>query len=318
MRLDDDNNLNAEDQGSGGGFGFSRGGGLGGFGGGSPIGGLAFAFLPFLFSRLGCVGTAIVLGLLFLFGGPLLSGLGGMSGGVGGAPAARQDASQPGTAGGGSVATICAANPERRMSCNVMANANATWAALLPSYSKPKLVFYGGEGQSGCGAAQSAMGPFYCPEDRGVYLDTSFYQELRQRFGAPGDFAEAYVVAHEIGHHIQNLQGISDKVSAEQQRVGRTAGNALSVKLELQADCYAGVWAANAKTHDGRAVLEPGDAEEGLKAASAIGDDTLQRESQGRVVPDSFTHGTSAQRQMWLKRGLDSGDLRQCDTFSGA
>ena len=321
MRLDDDNNLNAE-EGNAGGFGFGGGGGgLGGFGGGSPLGGLAFAFLPMLFSRLGCLGTAILLGVLFFFGAPLLNSLGGAGGGsVGSTPAYQQsgpDRAAP-PSDGGSVAQVCGKNSERRLSCNVMANANETWARLMPGYTQPGLHFYSGNDQSGCGSAQSAMGPFYCPADRKVYLDTSFYDELRTRFGAPGQFAEGYVVAHEIGHHIQNLQGISDRVSAQQQRVGRTAGNALSVKLELQADCYAGVWAANARKKDGSKVLEDGDIQSGMTAAQAIGDDTLQRESQGRVVPDSFTHGTSAQRQMWLKRGLDSGDMRQCDTFAEA
>ena len=155
-------------------------------------------------------------------------------------------------------------------------------------------------------------GPFYCPSDRDIYLDTGFFDELANRFGAKGDFAQDYVIAHEFGHHIQNLLGISDKV-AQAQRSGSTAeGNAQSVRLELQADCYAGVWAAN-----NRDRLDPGDVEEGLTAAHAIGDDTLQQQAQGRVVPDSFTHGTSAQRMKWLKRGIDSGDPAQCDTFSG-
>jgi predicted metalloprotease len=154
------------------------------------------------------------------------------------------------------------------------------------------------------------MGPFYCPADQGVYLDTSFYDELRQRFGAPGDFAQAYVIAHEVGHHVQALTGIADKVQSSQQRVSRTEGNALQVAMELQADCYAGVWAAA-----NRDRMEPGDVEEGLRAAQAIGDDTLQKAAGQRPVPDSFTHGSSAQRQMWLKRGLDSGDPAQCDTF---
>ncbi len=310
MRLDDDNNLNVEDQRGGGGFGGFGGGGLGGLGGGSPLGGMVFGLVPLLFSRLGCFGAAIVIGLFLMFSGGL-GGIGGMLGG-GGQPAVQQRAP---AAGGSTLAQSCAVDPASRLSCNVLANANGVWARLLPGFTQPRLVFYAGSGRSGCGAAQSAMGPFYCPSDQGIYLDTEFYQELQTRFGAPGDFAQAYVIAHELGHHIQKLQGIADRVSSEQARVGRVAGNALQVKMELQADCYAGVWAANARTKAGQPVLEPGDAEEGLKAASAIGDDTLQRESQGRVVPESFTHGSSAQRMMWLKRGLETGDPAQCDTF---
>jgi predicted metalloprotease len=156
------------------------------------------------------------------------------------------------------------------------------------------------------------MGPFYCPGDRQVYLDTSFFDELDQRFGAPGDFAQAYVIAHEIGHHVQNLLGLSERVQSARQRVGRAEGNALSVRLELQADCYAGVWGHYAAQHD---LLDPGDAEEGLRAAASIGDDRLQRQGQGRVVPESFTHGSSEQRVSWLKRGLESGQIDSCDTF---
>ena len=183
---------------------------------------------------------------------------------------------------------------------------------LGAQFRAPKLVFFGDQGgQSGCGAAQSAMGPFYCPSDQGIYLDTNFFAELANRFGAKGDFAQDYVIAHEFGHHIQNLMGTSTQVSQQQAQASRAEGNALSVRLELQADCYAGVWAAQ-----NRDRLEPGDIEEGMTAAHAIGDDTLQQETQGRVVPDSFTHGTSQQRQAWLKRGMDSGDPRQCDTFN--
>jgi predicted metalloprotease len=159
------------------------------------------------------------------------------------------------------------------------------------------------------------MGPFYCPGDHKVYLDLSFFQELDQRFGAPGEFAQAYVVAHEVGHHIQTLTGLSERVAAARQQGDRASGNALSVRQELQADCYAGVWGHYAARKD---LLEPGDAEDGLRAAAAIGDDRLQRQSQGRVVPESFTHGSSAQRVEWLRRGLESGRLESCDTFSGS
>ena len=311
MRLDDSNDIDVEDQrGGGGGFGLGGGGlGSGGFSGGG-LGGLAFAFLPMLFSRLGCFGTAIVVGLFLFFSG----GIGGLGGLIGGgqqavpSPAARSAAAG---SGAGGAAASCSVDAASRFSCNALASVNATWAKLLPGYTRPRLVFYSRNGQSGCGAAQSAMGPFYCPADQGVYLDTEFYDELQNRFKAGGDFAQAYVIAHEVGHHVQKLSGVADKVAGEQQRVGRTAGNALQVKMELQADCYAGVWAAN-----NRDRLDPGDVEEGMRAAQAIGDDTLQQEAQGRVVPESFTHGSSAQRQFWLKRGLDSGDPNQCDTFA--
>jgi uncharacterized protein len=180
-------------------------------------------------------------------------------------------------------------------------------------YQQPTLVMFSGTDTSGCGTAQAAMGPFYCPTDQKVYIDLSFYDELKQRFGAPGDFAQAYVIAHEVGHHVQNLLGISNKVHQAEQRGSETQANALSVRLELQADCYAGVWAFHA--NQTRHILEAGDVEEALTAAQAIGDDRLQKQSTGQVVPDSFTHGTSAQRMHWLKQGLDSGDVNQCDTF---
>jgi predicted metalloprotease len=157
------------------------------------------------------------------------------------------------------------------------------------------------------------MGPFYCPTDQRIYLDTSFFEELQSRFGATGDFAQAYVIAHEVGHHIQNLSGTLDQARTAQSRASSTEGNAVQVRVELQADCYAGVWAAN-----DRNLMEPGDLEEGLRAAEAIGDDTLQRQTQGRVVPESFTHGSSAQRMQWLRQGLESGNPAACDTFKGA
>jgi predicted metalloprotease len=180
-------------------------------------------------------------------------------------------------------------------------------------YEVPVLVLFSGATQSACGLGQSAMGPFYCPRDRKVYLDLSFFQELADRFGAPGDFARAYVVAHEVGHHVQTITGVSDRVAAAREQEGQAGSNALSVRQELQADCYAGVWGHYAARDN---LLEPGDAEEGLRAAAAIGDDRLQRESQGRVVPESFTHGSSAQRVEWLKRGLENGRMESCDTFS--
>jgi predicted metalloprotease len=180
-------------------------------------------------------------------------------------------------------------------------------------YRKPTLVLFTGQVDSACGAAGSAVGPFYCPSDQKLYIDLSFYRELKTRFRAPGDFAQAYVLAHEVGHHVQNLLGSMDRMHAAQGRVGRAEANQLSVRLELQADFLAGVWAHHARK---RGILESGDIEEALGAASAIGDDRLQRESQGRVVPDSFTHGTSEQRSRWFRRGFQTGDIRQGDTFA--
>ncbi len=201
----------------------------------------------------------------------------------------------------------------------VLATTEEVWSNLLPKYGiryqEPKLVLYRGHTTSGCGFASAQMGPFYCPADRKVYLDLGFFDELARRHNSPGDFAQAYVLAHEIGHHIQNLQGTLQKVQHLQQRWGGNSkkSNALQVRVELQADCYAGVWAHHAQKRFG--VLEPGDIEEALNAASAIGDDTLQKQSQGYVVPDSFTHGSSKQRVNWFYRGFKSGDLRSCNTF---
>jgi len=200
----------------------------------------------------------------------------------------------------------------------VLADTEDTWRELFRrmnrEYIDPKLVLFSGSVQSACGMAGAAVGPFYCPGDHKLYLDTSFFRDLRDRFGAPGDFAQAYVSAHEVGHHVQTLLGISDKVQNARRGADRTQANALSVRLELQADCFAGVWAKNAdKT---RHILEEGDVEEALGAATAIGDDRLQRRSEGRVVPESFTHGSSAQRVRWFQRGFESGEVRQCDTFA--
>ena len=180
-------------------------------------------------------------------------------------------------------------------------------------YQSPTLVMFTGTDTSACGTAQSAMGPFYCPADQKVYIDLSFYDELSQRFGASGDFAQAYVIAHEVGHHVQQLLGTSDQVQQARQRASEAQGNALSVRLELQADCYAGVWAHHA--NQTRQILEAGDIEEAMNAAQAIGDDRLQKQSTGQVIPDSFTHGSSEQRMRWFKRGIDTGSVQQCDTF---
>ena len=199
----------------------------------------------------------------------------------------------------------------------VLADTEETWSSIFAkanqSYREPKLVLYTGAIPSACGMGQAAMGPFYCPGDEKVYLDLSFFNELKRRFGAPGDFAQAYVVAHEVGHHVQNLLGISEQVQRERQRLSQTRGNALSVRLELQADCLAGVWANQAGRM--RNLLEQGDLEEGLNAASAIGDDRLQRQATGTVSPESFTHGTSKQRVHWFKTGLQAGDVNVCNTF---
>jgi predicted metalloprotease len=199
----------------------------------------------------------------------------------------------------------------------VVADTEDVWTEIFAAqgrqYREPTLVMFAGSTQSACGLGQAAMGPFYCPADQKAYIDLSFYDQMRTRFRAPGDFAQAYVIAHEIGHHVQNLLGISGQVQQMKQRLGQAEANALSVRLELQADCLAGVWANRA--HRARNILESGDVEEALNAASAIGDDTLQRQSRGTVVPESFTHGTSRQRQRWFRTGLESGDPDRCDTF---
>ena len=200
----------------------------------------------------------------------------------------------------------------------VLADTEETWSNLFrqkgSTYQEPRLVLFRGSVKSACGMAQSAIGPFYCPSDQQVYIDLSFFDQLKNRFNAPGDFAQAYVIAHEVGHHVQNLAGISSKVHEARNKLSKEEGNKLSVLQELQADCLAGVWANQA--NNTRQLLEAGDVEEGLAAASAIGDDTLQKQSQGYVRPDSFTHGSSAQRVKWFKIGLASGDMNSCDTFS--
>jgi predicted metalloprotease len=208
-------------------------------------------------------------------------------------------------------------DPQAQKVGAVLAETEDAWHAIFrangATYQEPQLILYEGQVSSACGMASSAVGPFYCPGDRSVYLDLSFFRELHQRLGAPGDFAEAYVIAHEVGHHVQTLTGLSERVQAARARASETEANQLSVRQELQADCYAGVWANRVNK---RNWLEPGDVEEGLRAAAAIGDDRLQRQSQGYVVPESFTHGSSQQRQQWLQRGLQTGDIRQCDTFN--
>lgn len=199
----------------------------------------------------------------------------------------------------------------------VLASTEDVWSEAFREngrqYEKPRLVLFAGSTPTACGTGQTAMGPFYCPGDHKVYIDLAFYRELRERFQAPGEFAQAYVVAHEVGHHVQNLLGIADKVHNAQQRASRAEANALSVRMELQADCLAGVWGKRA--NDMRGILEYGDLESALAAATAIGDDRLQQQAQGRIVPESFTHGTSAQRVRWFKQGFSSGDINRCNTF---
>ncbi len=209
-------------------------------------------------------------------------------------------------------------DPLADMVAVVVGDTEDVWTEIFAAqgrrYAPPTLVMFTGATRSACGLGQAAMGPFYCPADQKAYIDLSFYDQMRTRFRAPGDFAQAYVIAHEIGHHVQNLLGISGQVHQMKQRLGEAEANALSVRLELQADCLAGVWANRADK--ARNILEAGDIDEALNAASAIGDDTLQRQSRGTVVPESFTHGTSAQRQRWFRAGLQSGDPDSCDTFS--
>lgn len=211
-------------------------------------------------------------------------------------------------------------DPMADMIAVVMADTEDVWnkifAAQGRTYREPSLVLFSGATRSACGLGQAAMGPFYCPADQKAYIDLSFYEDMRSRFRAPGDFAQAYVLAHEVGHHVQNLLGISGQVRDKQRGKSKTAANELSVRLELQADCLAGVWANRADK--ARNILEAGDIDEALNAASAIGDDRLQKQTRGRVVPESFTHGTSAQRQRWFRTGLSNGDPDACDTFSAS
>jgi hypothetical protein len=293
MRLDDlDPTDNARDLGSGGG----GGGGLG-----------LLGLLPLLLGRkMGC-GTILI--LVVVVGFVMYSGgLGGMLGSGGG--------SAPSSSTAGASGAAACNTPQRTEACRVMTSTEQTWGAIFEKagqrYQPATINFFQGGASTGCGEASSAVGPFYCPSDDGVYIDTAFFDELDKRFGAKGDFARAYVIAHEVGHHIQDLLGTSDRVSQMQARASEAEGNRLSVGLELQADCFAGVWAFHNKDR-----LEPGDIEEGMTAANAIGDDTLQQQGQGRVSPEKFTHGTSAQRMQWLRKGLESGDPAQCTSVQG-
>ena len=306
MRLDDlPTSDNVQDLGRGSGGGGFGGRGLGG-------GGMLGMILPLVGRRFGCLGIGAVLVLMVVFGGGL-GGLGGLFGGGSTGVTSQQGASRTATADAG---MACSASPLTKSVCQTKYSLEQVWGGLVQNYQPSTLFFYDQQNRSGCGVAQAAMGPFYCPPDRGVYIDTSFFDELATKYRARGDFAQDYVVAHEVGHHIQNLDGTADRVRQEQARAGRAGSNALQVRMELQADCYAGVWGARAVDGQGRRAIEPGDIEEGMTAAAAIGDDTLQREAGARVSPESFTHGTSEQRMRWLRRGLESGDPRDCDTFA--
>lgn len=289
MRLDDfdPNALNVEDQ-RGGGGGFRMGGGGG---------------------KIGCGTLVIALIAAVVFGVDPTQMLGGLQQMQQAGPEVAGPAQ-----GGSTLSESCSVDAMSRETCNALSSLNKTWAPIFAAsgtaFSQPKLVFYAQSGQSGCGAAQSAMGPFYCPSDNGIYIDTDFYREMEQKLGASGDFARAYVIAHEYGHHIQTITGIAEQIRSAQDR-NPQAANRLQVRMELQADCYAGVWAA--KNAD---RIEPGDMEEGLNAAHSIGDDTLMKAAGRRPVEASFTHGTSEQRMTWLKRGLESASEDACDTFA--
>ena len=254
----------------------------------------------------GIGGIVLVLLLSAVTGQNPLDLIGALGGGTGGGVQVDPSGSAP-----------PADDPQAQFVSVVLKDTEDTFGQIFQqaggAYQPPALVLFSDATQSACGLGQAAMGPFYCPGDQKVYIDLSFFRDLDERFGAPGDFAQAYVVAHEVGHHIQTLTGLSEKVNAARQRGGEVAANQLSVRQELQADCYAGVWGNHAAA---RGLLETGDVEEGLRAAAAIGDDRLQKQSQGRVVPESFTHGSSEQRVLWLRRGLESGQLDACNTFS--
>ncbi len=290
MRLGDDGSDNFIDRTGRGGSGFG--------GGGNMLG----CLIPLVASRFGMVGVAIL-----LLGYCALQSFGGGGGLIpsSGGPSASAPAGE---------STLSAA--DRQVLSNTLLLTERVWSELYQragqTYQAPEMVAYSNTDQSGCGVAQAAMGPFYCPTDRRIYIDPVFFDELSRRFKAPGDFAQIYVIAHEVGHHVQNLEGTLDRAQAAQARASTAKGNQIQVGVELQADCYAGVWAANARDAQG-SLLEAGDIEEGMRAAEAIGDDTLQREAQGRVVPESFTHGSSAQRMEALRRGLQSGDPASCN-----
>lgn len=278
--------------------------GIGGIGGGSGL----LRMLPMVFKFLGLKGTVIVVVLVGAYG--LLTGnLGSILGLQGGTTITESK---------GPLKQTAAEKEKVEFVKVILADTEETWNTLFrqtgKNYQEPKLVLFRNAVKSACGMAQSAMGPFYCPGDQKVYIDLEFFDQLSNRFQAPGDFAQAYVIAHEVGHHIQTLLGISKKVHSARSQMSKAEGNKLSVLQELQADCLAGVWANHANKM--RQLLEAGDVEEGLRAAAAIGDDTIQKQSRGYVSPESFTHGTSAQRVKWFKTGMRTGKMSSCDTFN--
>jgi len=279
---------------------FRQGGGSRfGFGGGGGGGG-GMMLLGLVFSRFGIGGVVVLLIVMAVFGG-----FGGLTGG-------GQQAVGP--QGQRTSDVNCQTEPAITFACQTLGSTEEQWAAMFTangqSYARPRMVVFEGQDNSACGAADARMGPFYCPADRSIYLDIAFFRELAERFAAPGDFAQAYVIAHEVGHHVQTLTGTSDRIRQAQSAVREGEANALQVRMELQADCYAGVWAARE-----RGAMEPGDLEEGMRAAAAIGDDRLQRAGQGRVAPESFTHGSSAQRQEALMRGYRGGAPEACEGY---
>lgn len=303
MRMDGDESSNIEDRRGEGSFGGGFGGGFGGPGIPIPIGG---GLLKGGFGLIAIVVVGLILGF------DPLSLLGGLSGGSSSyvqPPSRTQTASRP--SGG--------ADPEVQFVSRVLKSTEDVWGELFQQmgrqYRQPRLVLYRDATQTACGMGEAAMGPFYCPPDQRVYLDLSFFDELARRFRSPGQFPQAYVIAHEVGHHVQNLLGITAKVARMQANMSRRDANAMSVRVELQADCLAGVWANHANEERGGRMIDEADVDQALAAASAIGDDRLQRQTQVRVMPDSFTHGTSAQRVRWFKRGLEAGDMNRCDTF---
>jgi uncharacterized protein len=302
----------------GGGFGFPSPGGLRFPSGGAGRGG-----------GIGIVGFLILLGFMLFFGvDPRVILQGGGSGGDDSGipdihlPQSRPDTTNfpvPGQQGPQVQHPQTTSEDDLKQFVSVvLADTEDVWSNLFKrygeTYSDPKLVLFTGGIRSACGTAMSAMGPFYCPNDEKVYIDLSFYEELKNRFHAPGDFAQAYVIAHEVGHHVQKLLGIMDQVESARQRMSEKQGNALQVRVELQADCFAGIWAN--KAQEMKNIIEPGDIDQALAAASAIGDDRIQQQTQGYVVRDSFTHGSSEQRVRWFRRGYESGSLEQCDTFN--
>jgi predicted metalloprotease len=305
MELNEEESSNVEDRRSeGGGFGGGFGGG--GFGGPRiplPLGGGMFK---------GGFGLIAIIVISLLLGVNPLALLGGVEGGGSSYVAPETQTSRASRPADD-------ADPETRFVARVLKSTEDVWGEYFQRsgsrYVQPRLVLFRGATQTACGMGQAAMGPFYCPPDQRVYIDLSFFDELERRFHAPGQFPQAYVIAHEVGHHVQNLLGISDKVAQMSSQMSKRDANGLSVRTELQADCLAGVWAHHAQTDQGRLKLTDQDVEQAIAAATAIGDDRLQRQAQGRVMPDSFTHGSSEQRVRWLKRGLQSGDIKSCDTF---